>query len=62
MSLQSDDFLERKRAEAMLTEVEDNGYALGWGIKKDGCHFDHTGNNDPGYKSYLSGYSDFSGI
>jgi hypothetical protein len=55
-SLESDDFLEQKWAELMLTEVDDS-YALGWVVAEDGSHFGHGGGNFPGYLSYLAGYA-----
>jgi hypothetical protein len=58
-SLQSDNFLDRKWAEIMLTEVVD-GRALGWGAKKDGVHFEHAGGNDPGYRCFVAGYADLA--
>ena len=56
-SLESDGFLERKWAEIMLTEVGDNGMALGWMTKKGGVHFEHPGSNDPGYYCVVVGYA-----
>jgi hypothetical protein len=59
-SLESDDFLERKWAKTMLTEVGDNdvGMALGWAAKKGTILFRHTGSNPPGYKCSVLGYAD----
>ena len=51
-------FLEKKWAEIMLTEVEDNEMALGWMVKKGEVTFGHAGGNDPGYRCYIAGYAD----
>ena len=59
-SLDSDDFLDRKWAEAMLTEPnKDNnlGMALGWIVNHGTNHFDHSGSNPPGYKCLAAGYA-----
>jgi hypothetical protein len=59
-SLESDDFLERKWAKTILTEVGDNNMcmALGWAAKKGTILFGHTGSNPPGYKCGVFGYAD----
>jgi CubicO group peptidase (beta-lactamase class C family) len=60
-SLESDDgFLERKWAEIMLTEVNDNQYALGWRALKNGITFGHNGSNDPGYRTLVNGFADLT--
>lgn len=62
-SLDSDDFLDRKWAEAMLTEPnKDNDVgtgrmALGWVINYGTNHFEHTGSNPPGYYCLAAGYA-----
>jgi CubicO group peptidase (beta-lactamase class C family) len=56
-SLTSGSFLEVSWAERMIREVHpESGMALGW-MNKDGTAFGHTGSNDPGYRSYLMGYT-----
>ncbi|KAL2067910.1 hypothetical protein VTL71DRAFT_16008 [Oculimacula yallundae] len=55
-SLSSGDILERKWAEIMVTEIEDNEMALGWMKKKDTVVFAHWGYNSPGYISYFAGF------
>jgi Beta-lactamase len=58
-SLKADDFLERRWARMMLTEVSDEiGYALGWVAKKGSAHFEHGGSNPPGYQCIVFGYAD----
>lgn len=57
-SLASDDFLEQDRAGVMLTEVEENGMALGWRVKKGGNNFQHIGGNDPGWRCVVVGYAE----
>jgi hypothetical protein len=62
MSLESDNFLERKWAKTMLTEVGDNnmGMALGWAAKKGTILFGHTGSNPPEYKCGVIAYADLA--
>ena len=61
-SLESDDFLERKWAKTMLTEVGNNeiGMALGWVAKKGTPLFMHNGSNPPGYNCIVFGYADLA--
>ncbi|KAH6706553.1 beta-lactamase/transpeptidase-like protein [Leptodontidium sp. MPI-SDFR-AT-0119] len=56
-SLESSDILEAEWAKKMLTEVEDNGMALGWMTKKATPVFGHGGDNYPGYVCYVSGFT-----
>jgi hypothetical protein len=60
-SLQEDDFIEKKWAQELLTEVEENGMALGWITEKGGNHFRHTGGNDPGYRCIAFGFAELLG-
>ncbi|KAH7382045.1 beta-lactamase/transpeptidase-like protein [Cadophora sp. MPI-SDFR-AT-0126] len=53
------DLLEAEWAKKMLTEVEDNGMALGWMAKKGTGVFAHAGDNLPGYVCYVAGFADF---
>ena len=53
------DLLEAEWAQKMLTEVEDNGMALGWMCKKGTAVFAHAGDNLPGYVCYVAGFADF---
>jgi CubicO group peptidase (beta-lactamase class C family) len=62
-SLDSDDFLDRKWAEAMLTQPNNDnndnnvGMALGWVAKHGTNYFWHNGSNPPGYVSLAVGYA-----
>jgi CubicO group peptidase (beta-lactamase class C family) len=55
-SLKVDDFLERKWAREMLTEVG-AATGIGWRARKGEVHFGHMGSNDPGYFCYVGGYA-----
>ncbi|CZR69844.1 uncharacterized protein PAC_19744 [Phialocephala subalpina] len=57
-SLESDDFLERRWAQEMLTEVGDFGFGIGWRVKKEDIQFGHAGDNDPGYACFVAGYAE----
>lgn len=57
-SIKSGDLLERAWAGKMLTEVGDNGMAIGWATKKGRKYFGHAGDNMPGYVCYFAGYTD----
>ena len=59
-SLQSGDFLERTWARVMLTEIEENGMALGWAAKRDGTTFNHAGDNYPGYVCFVIGFANLT--
>ena len=59
-SLESGDFLERKWAQVMLTEIEENGMALGWAAKRDGITFSHGGDNNPGYVCFVLGFANLT--
>lgn len=58
-ALYSDELLNEKTRELMLTSIGDNDYGLGWGIWKrfDKRKYDHDGNS-PGSVAYFSTYPD----
>ena len=56
----SHDFLQKRWADIMLTEIEENGLALGWVTKKGGMCFEHAGSNEPSYRCFVFGYADLA--
>ncbi|KAG4442006.1 hypothetical protein IFR05_002532 [Cadophora sp. M221] len=61
-SLESSDILEAEWARKMLTEVEDNGMALGWMTRKGKGVSGHGGDNYPGYVCYFAGFTGVEGL